>query len=314
MEIPALIFKELIKRGYSLEGNTRVWNIADSKLWYLTPDQAQAYLDLEESKEYKSYVTKKNYDIMKDHIEEIVKSLDGVGAINVIDLGCGDGKKAAFLINLLKNKFKIRYCPIDISSYMVEKAIETFEKSKIAEIVQFQYNISDFDNLVNFAPLLRKDEYKKSLFLLLGGTMGNFDVNELLYEIRMAMKEGDVLLIANGIKNKRWMKRVKTATVDDNANNFFVHVPLLLGLKKGDLEFGVRFENKRVEYYYTVKRDCEISLQDKKVQFQAGDQIIVAYAYKLDKDELKSYLNMHFDDVTIKTIDDESYCLCLCKK
>ena len=37
-KINDLIFKELIKRGYSLEGNTRIWNIADSKLWYLTPD------------------------------------------------------------------------------------------------------------------------------------------------------------------------------------------------------------------------------------------------------------------------------------
>ena len=46
-----LIFKELIKRGYSLEGNTRVWNIADSKLWYLTPEQSEAFLDIEKGKE-----------------------------------------------------------------------------------------------------------------------------------------------------------------------------------------------------------------------------------------------------------------------
>ena len=50
-KINDLIFRELIKRGYSLEGNTRIWNIADSKLWYLTPEQAKAYLDLEELKE-----------------------------------------------------------------------------------------------------------------------------------------------------------------------------------------------------------------------------------------------------------------------
>ena len=50
-KINDLIFKELIKRGYSLEGNTRVWNIADSKLWYLTPEQAQGYLDLDSDKD-----------------------------------------------------------------------------------------------------------------------------------------------------------------------------------------------------------------------------------------------------------------------
>ena len=49
-KINDLIFRELIKRGYSLEGNTRIWNIADSKLWYLTPEQAQSYLDAENSR------------------------------------------------------------------------------------------------------------------------------------------------------------------------------------------------------------------------------------------------------------------------
>ena len=46
MQVNDLIFKELIKRGYSLDGKTRIWNIADSKLWYLIPEQAQGYLDL----------------------------------------------------------------------------------------------------------------------------------------------------------------------------------------------------------------------------------------------------------------------------
>ena len=57
-----LIFRELIKRGYSLEGNTRVWNIADSKLWYLTPEQAQGYLDLEKDEKYQKNVIQKVHD------------------------------------------------------------------------------------------------------------------------------------------------------------------------------------------------------------------------------------------------------------
>ena len=55
-QVNDLIFKELLKRGYSLRGKTRVWNIADSKLCYLTPNQAQAFLDLERSSEYKKDV------------------------------------------------------------------------------------------------------------------------------------------------------------------------------------------------------------------------------------------------------------------
>jgi len=56
-KINDLVFKEVLKRGYNQEGKTRVWNLADSKLWYLTPKQAQGFLNLEETKDYKKAPT-----------------------------------------------------------------------------------------------------------------------------------------------------------------------------------------------------------------------------------------------------------------
>ncbi|HTY44299.1 MAG TPA: L-histidine N(alpha)-methyltransferase, partial [Patescibacteria group bacterium] len=155
-EINDLIFKELIKRGYSLEGKTRVWNIADSKLWYLTPEQAQAYLDLEGSPEYKKEMIDAEMELIKESMPDISQRvLNKKKEIIIIDIGCGDGKKAIFPIQSLKSKAKIIYCPIDISGYMVEKSIENIKKTDIAEIVQFQWNISDFENLENVTRLLR---------------------------------------------------------------------------------------------------------------------------------------------------------------
>ena len=96
-----LIFKELIKRGYSLEGNTRIWNIADSKLWYLTPEQAQAFLDLEDEKEYKKTVTQQELDLIDENTKEILEK-SGNEPINIIDVGCGDGRKASIFIEKFK--------------------------------------------------------------------------------------------------------------------------------------------------------------------------------------------------------------------
>ena len=143
MQVNDLIFKELIKRGYSLEGKTRVWNIADSKLWYLTPEQAQGFLDLEKSKDYRKDVIQKEIDLIKENINEILKKLEKK-PVNIIDLGCGDGKKATLFIQHLKGKVKLRYCPVDISGYMVEKAITNIKKLNVGEVVKFQWNISDF--------------------------------------------------------------------------------------------------------------------------------------------------------------------------
>jgi len=80
------------------------------------------------------------------------------------------------------------------------------------------------------------------------------------------------------------------------------------------LEFGVRFKNDRVEIYYTIKTDMKIAFLDKKIYFNKGDQIIVAFSYKYNKDDFKSFMNIYFDDVDVFVSDDGSYALALCKK
>jgi uncharacterized SAM-dependent methyltransferase len=317
VKINDLIFKELIKRGYSLEGNTRVWNIADSKLWYLTPEQAQGYLDLDSDNKYKKAIGQAEAEnLIEINIKEIKEKI-GNGPINVVDLGCGDGNEAAQFVRELKKSapnIKIRYCPIDISGYMVEKAIETFSKLGVDEIVEFQYNISDFENLENVTPLLRRGEYKKNVFLLLGNTLGNFEINELLYEIRTSMEKEDVLIVDAAIDDKRQEERVKIYQKSDKFDNFLVHIPLQLGLGRNDVVWGTRWKNQRIEFYYTINKDKIINFQGKILQFNKGDQIIVAIAYKLNKDDLLHIFNIHFDDVLFKISEDSSKGVIICKK
>lgn len=313
VKINDLIFKELIKRGYSVEGKTRVWNIADSKLWYLTPEQAQGYLDLEKSSEYQKDVNQAGDFLVGKNMKEIMASI-GSGPLNIVDLGCGDGRKACQVMKYLKDKNRLRYCPIDISGYMVAKAIETAQKTKIAEIVEFKYNISDFENLDNLTPLLTNGEYQKNLFLLLGNTLGNFEVNDMLYKIRSGMNNGDLLLIATGIDDYKGDAR---AIAYKNNKMWHHWLGLLigqLGLSASDVELDARFANKRIEMFYVLKKDKTIEFLGKKVEFKKGDEIIVLVAYKHDIEDLKEYLNIHFDSVEIKVSKDHSTALALCKK
>jgi len=312
-KINDLIFKELIKRGYSLEGNTRVWNIGDSKLWYLTPEQAQFYLDLEDEKQYKKDITQKETDLITENINDVVTSFKGE-PINIIDLGCGDGRKAALFIKHLQGKLNIRYCPIDISNYMVEKAIKRLKKmTGVEEVVNFQWNISDFENIENIASLLRVGNHKKNLFLLLGNTLGNFEINELLFELRSAMKDGDMLVIGNGLDNRNPVDIVKS--YDSKYFNKFSVEPLKqVGFNEKDLEFGVRFRNSRIESFYTIKKAKTISFLGRAVHFDVGDQIIVIISYKYDKDDFRSFLKMYFGNVNTYISKDNLYALALCKK
>ncbi|MDP1695654.1 MAG: L-histidine N(alpha)-methyltransferase [archaeon] len=312
MQVNDLIFKELIKRGYSLEGKTRVWNIADSKLWYLTPEQAQAFLDLEKSGDYQKDVIQKEIDLIKENINNIVKKLNQK-PVNIIDLGCGDGKKAVIFINYLEGKVKLRYCPIDISDYMIGKALDRIKKLNVGEVVEFQWNVSDFENLENVSQLLKRGNFKNNFILLLGNTLGNFEINELLYEIRSSMAEGDFLLIGNGLDTRNQDDVLKAY---DNAylDELLVKTLTQIGLKKEDVQYGARFRNSRIEMYYTIKKNTKITFLDKPVYFNAGDQIIVAVSYKYDEENFRKYVKMYFDDVKVYVSDDKSYALAMCKR
>ena len=315
-----LIFRELIKRGYSLEGNTRVWNIADSKLWYLTPEQAQGYLDLERDKGYQKNVIGNEIDLIKTNIDSITSFIDS-GSVNIIDLGCGDGKKAVIFLTKLKEKLKekniqdtkIRYCPIDISNYMVEKALTKVREADIEEIVTFQWNISDFENIENVASLLRHGNYKRNLFLLLGNTLGNFEINELLYEIRSAMKDGDILVVGNGLDNRSSEAILKTYN-NKQIDNWLIKILTQIGIKREDVKYGARFKNLRIEEYYVFLKDVQIDFLGKKLLFNKDDQIITAVSYKYEADEFKSFLKMYFSESNIFISKDKSYALAVCKK
>lgn len=312
-KINDLIFRELIKRGYSLHGKTRVWNIADSKLWYLTPEQAQAYLDFINSTEYKKDISPKEWTLLRRYSEEIAKII-GVKPVNIVDLGCGDGRKAALLIEDMKSE-RIRYYPIDISGYMVAKAMNTVSKLKKGEVVDFRFNISDFENLENIASLLKHEIYMKNLFLLLGNTLGNFEIHELLYSVSSSMDKGDVMIIGNGIDNTNVEKDIVKACQENVfLDKFFRKIPLSIGIKSNDLEWGVRFRNSRIEFYYKLKKSVKLEFQEKELEMHQGDEIVVGFTYHYKKEELLEFLKIYFDKVELKVSEDGSYTLAICKK
>lgn len=311
-QVSGLIFKELIKRGYSLEGKTRVWNIADSKLWYLTPEQSQGFLDLENSVEYRKKVIQQEIDLIKNNANSFLGQLRNT-PINIIELGCGDGKKAVIFIEKLKKEVKLRYCPIDISSYMVKKAIDKVRKMNVGEVVEFQWNISDFENLENISEVLRKDEFKTNLFLLLGNTLGNFEINELLYGIKEGMVIGDFLLIGNGLDNRNRRDILKSYDTKE-INNWLIKIVEGIGLNEEDVKFESVFNNSRVEGYYIIKKDFKVSFQGKEINFINGDRILVFISYKYNDWDFRSFIKMYFSNTEFFISKDNSYALAFCKK
>lgn len=312
-KINGLIFRELIKRGYAAEDDIKVWNIADSKLWYLKPEQAQSYLDLLDSESYKSDYGPKEMTLIGENMGKIIQKI-GEGPFNIVDLGCGDGRKAVRFVESISKKTKVRYYPIDISAYMVEKAIEKISKLNVEEVVESRWNISDFENLENITPLLTKGEFKKNLFLLLGNTLGNFDFHDLMYQVRSSMKDGDYIVIGNGLESESIKENVSKLAENKCFDDFMIKIPQQIGLKEEDLIFNARFKNSRIEFFYELKEDKTIEYMDKKLELGKGDKIVIAISYHYTKEEFTNFLKLYFDEVNLHTLEDGSYTLALCKR
>jgi uncharacterized SAM-dependent methyltransferase len=129
------------------------------------------------------------------------------------------------------------------------------------------------------------------------------------------MKEGDVLLIGNGLNNHKLEDDlVKACRENKGFDKFLGYIPLQLGFEKNDIEYNARFKNSRIEFFYTLKKDRTINFQNKKVHFTKGDQMIVAMTYHYEREDFLGYLTMYFGEVELFTSDDGSYALALCKK
>jgi len=311
-----LIFKELIKRGYSLEGNTRVWNISDSKLWYLTDEQAQAYLNMESHEKYYDVVIRKEIDLINENLDEILRQI-GDEPFNIIDLGCSDGRKVMEIIKLMKSKkpdLKVKYCPVDISGYMVEKAKKTFAESGVCEVVDFEHNVSDFENLEKINSGAKKKGYKRNLILLLGRTLEHLEINGFLYTMRNSMGDNDVFLSIVAINDGKQEERAKSYEENSRGAEWFIHIPLQLGLERDEIELKMRWKNSRIEAYYIILKDKEIKHDNRTINFSKGDQIVVASACKHNLDDLRTFMNIHFNEAQVIVPDHGSRALSICKK
>lgn len=311
-----LIFRELMKRKFIIEGETRLWNLADSKLWYLTNKQAQNFINLEHSEEYRKSITDREVGLLTEHTPEVLQVLKETH-YNIVDLGCGDGKKAALLIKKLRNNFRLRYCPIDISSYMVQAAAQTIRNLNMGDVLQFHWNISDFENLTNVTPLLREGNFQSNFLLLLGNTLGNFDRDDILNGIRQTMQGKDALLIGNGLNSTSEDEIVKPYQ-SESTNNFLSQIVQLIGLNPEDLEYNARFkydehsQNSRVECFYKLKKDKSINHLSRSVEFKSGDEILVAISYKFTREQLDAYLKRFFGRVNIYPDDKKAYAIAMC--
>ncbi|HET8674446.1 MAG TPA: L-histidine N(alpha)-methyltransferase, partial [Blastocatellia bacterium] len=143
------------------------------------------------------YLTRAESEILRNHGDEIVGSVEG--PVRLIELGSGSADKTRHLIEaLLARQSELHYLPIDISDVALDRSsavlLHIYPRLRITA-----YAADYFTALRALAEAGVTDrEGKRTLALFLGSNIGNFNPDEaaaFLSEIRTMLHPDDGLLV-----------------------------------------------------------------------------------------------------------------------
>ena len=305
MAVADLVFQTLLDRGYHLEGCHHVCNLADSKLWYLSPSQARSFLAMTRASDYKQSVVIPELSLLSKYLPSLARHFSSQTTLNLVDFGCGDGYKAAFLVGTFPSRFRWHYLPLDVNAAFLRQAGRRLNQSNV-KLVSFPPG--DF---LHLSPSQLSDKLSPcpSLFLLLGNTLGNFDDKHPLSFIHQVIRPGDCFIVGNGLVPPLSSADLLAAYSHPQIESWLFQLLALLGLHQQDLTYTVRFVNSRVEECFRFRRAVTLHHLNQALQFKPGDLLIIATSHKYTLASFRHCLATFFPRLQIFTNSNYHYAL-----
>ncbi len=313
-EVNELIFREFVKNGFARNDGHKSWDVAKRRFLYLTPEQANSFLNLKSFDVYKKQIIEREIKLIHEHGKNIAENIGGE-PFNLIDIFCGDGTKACEIIKLFPKNVKIRYCPVNASKYLIDIAISNVKAANLPNVIEFKPMLAQGDGqtLRYLDSNLKGGRFKRNVVIILGTVLASFQITEYLFEMSKDMSVEDFLIIGNGIRmGKRLVELGKYRA--PQLGNWSIHLVSGLGLRDDEVEYDVRFGNSRVEMFFRILVDKTIKHDGKTLEFKKGDEILTMVLYKYYAKEFDKFCKMYFSNVNLWTDKDNGYALVMCNK
>ncbi|MFA4907472.1 MAG: L-histidine N(alpha)-methyltransferase [archaeon] len=252
-------------------------------------------------------------------IDQNVKRIIGdVGKANIIDIGCGTGVKAMPLIREMSKIKAPKYMAFDISNEMLDLAKNNLKRAFPQLNSEFVNLDFEQTNLAQETLRIREKNFRKSLFIFLGNTLGNVsDKGRVLTNIRESMIMEDNLLIGNELFDLERVSDIishykKSREVRDFVLNSLVHYGL--NEKDGKIIISFNKDKSQVEGHFALKKDKTIKASNKKIELKKGDKILLLVSYKGTLKKMQLLLaDLGFVILHTYLTPREDYALILCK-
>lgn len=225
------------------------------------------------------------FEIISDNQAKFINFFNNK-RLNLLDLGCGDGKKAAFFINSVHADTSA-YFALDISSRMLNIASSNLQIAH--PNIQIETFLNDFEvgNVANVTYYLRRRYQTNNLILFLGNTIGNLsDAHRILVNLRESMTDEDYLMVGLAYFNEKNIPLNEYNRVD--VINILWTVPEKLGIKKTDAKiYWSHNEKKRqLECQLEFLKDWSQTFGMNYLQFGKGQRIRLAISRRFTKEDI----------------------------
>jgi dimethylhistidine N-methyltransferase len=263
-----------------------------SSLYFYDDEGSRIFAEIMVLPEY--YLTRCEREILQHRGAEIARWIsEGARAIDLVELGSGDGSKTIELLTTLAQAHaSLVYRPLDVSGAALDALVRGFKAS--LPNLRIEALCGDYFELW---PDVRRDARQVAMFL--GSNLGNLghDVSvSLLRRIRSRLRSGDCLLLGLDLKKH---PRLVLAAYDDAAGvTARFNLNLLLRLNR---ELGMDFDVAEFEHYATycplegAARSFLVSRRAQRVtssvlgqvfSFAEGETIYVEQSKKYDTAEI----------------------------
>lgn len=244
------------------------------------------FQQITKTKDY--YVTGREFLILERICRELVEMTGVVDAIDIVELGVGDGHKSKVIVEaFLAANIQVNFYPIDIS----EQAMSLLQKNlPSSPLLHVEGIVADYFAGLSFVRSMSKNP---QLVLFLGSNIGNFDRHEALEficSLWRVLKHDDHVLI--GFDQKKEVAILNRAYNDSSGTTAAFNLNLLSRINR---ELSGNFDPALFEhygFYNPMKGAMEshlISLKDqsvyvgeleRKFSFHQFEPIHLEYSFK----------------------------------
>ncbi len=213
------------------------------------------------------------------------------GAVHLVGLGCGGGRKDTRLLSLLKEKGKrVAYTPSDVSTAMVLVASETARGMVLED--DCHPLVCDLEMAEDLPEVLgnwiEADEARVVTFF---GMIPNFEPGMILPRLASLLRREDWLLfsanLAPGANYEDGIRRVLPQYDNELTRDWLMTFLLDMGVERADGELRFVIEPdpagsalKRIAAYFRFERARRVRVDGVEFEFRVGEAVRMFFSYR----------------------------------